>query len=526
MGVGQEPWYKSANIYVVYPDAFKNGGRGNFDSLTDNLGYISSMGFNAIHVLPFLSSPMLDGGFDVSDYFKVRKSLGGNEAFERFLNKARKLGLMVFMDLVINHVSRKHEWFRKALEGDHYYRNLFIHSTQKPKLLRVEKDRSGRWAVYRLGRRNLRARIIFYGKGKTSPHWIKGTGGFWYYHTFYPHQIDLNWTNPDVASEFAKIISFWGQKGLSFRVDAAPFAGKRLTGIVREGARGSHEVVNSLHTMFKKVNPKGAFLIEACQPVSKIKKYFGKRTKKEAELAYNFSLMRGLWAAMVSQKSHFIWDCLKSFEETPAHGQWVTFLRNHDELSLEYANPQQREIIYKSLLESGVEFRGEFGLAGRTASFLHKDEKRIILAHFLLASLNGAPAVVYGDEIGKGTDKRNIKVDPRDSNRGSITSHDIESARGQRIREALAQIFKTRLKFSQVAYSKAEKIFTYQNSVFGVKYFVGKKKLFAMANLNTEVKTISLDLKRNKKDILSVNGAYSKPGGVTLPSYGGIWLVE
>lgn len=517
-------WYKSTNIYVVYPDAFRDGKPGDFNTLCKNLSYISSMGFNAIHVLPFLKSPLLDGGFDVSDYFKVRSALGGNVGFDKFLKKAKDLNLKIFMDLVINHVSFKHDWFKKAVSGDAYYRNFFIHSTKKPRLLRVESDQRGRWAVYKLGRRSLRSRIIFYSDKKVLPHWVEPGDGYWYYHTFYPHQIDLNWTNLEVYKAFCKIIRFWGEKGLNFRIDAAPFAGKKLTGVLKEGSHKSHEIVGKLHKFAKSVNKDCVFLIEACQPTLRAKKYFGKGKSKESELAYNFTVMRSLWSALVSKSSYFIWEAIEATSNVPRHAQWVTFLRNHDELSLEYASPTQRELIYKSLLGGGIGFRGGFGIAGRTASFLEDDVKKILLAHFLLVSINGSPAIVYGDEIGKTTDKRRIKIDPRDSNRGSITLHDLEKTRALEIRSGITKILKARQKFYEIAFTKPQKFINHKKSVFSAKYKFSQGNLAVFANLGTKEKKIKLTNKLRPRVLLQVNGGGVSAGSVVLPSYSGIWI--
>jgi len=170
----QVEWYKRMNLYVVYADAFRNGKRGDFFSLAKNLEYIKETGFDAIHVLPFLESPMQDAGFDVSDFFRVRKRLGGNEGFEVFLREVGRLKMKVFMDLVVNHVSMEHEWFKKAVSGDEYYRNFFIHTPVQPKLIEVEDDRWGKWARYRLNRRELRSRIIFLNQNGELPHWFRG----------------------------------------------------------------------------------------------------------------------------------------------------------------------------------------------------------------------------------------------------------------------------------------------------------------------------------------------------------------
>jgi len=516
-------WYKRMNLYVVYADAFRNGKRGDFFSLAKNLEYIKGTGFDVIHVLPFLESPMQDAGFDVSDFFKVRRRLGGNEGFEAFLSEVKRLKMRVFMDLVVNHVSVEHEWFKKAVSGDEYYRNFFIHTPVKPELIKVEDDRWGKWARYKLNRREVRSRIIFLNQNGELPHWFRGEDGFWYYHTFYKHQIDLNWTNPDVVKAFEEIISFWGGKGMSFRIDAAPFAGKSLSNI-REGQMGSHKVVRELREMVKRVNKEGVLLIEACQPMYKMRKYFGNDQQPEAELAYNFELMRGLWATLVSRKGSYIWQALKRTSDIPGHAQWVSFLRNHDELSLEYAQPKVRRLVYDSLVGNGVEFRGEYGLAGRTASFLKKDPHKIVLAHFLLASVNGACAVVYGDEVGKVTNKRYIKIDARDGNRGWLSETELGSKKAKLVRDELAKIFTTRLKYPELAMIKPVRCNRGKRNWLGLQYEGEKRVIEVLVNLGRRKRVVSMD--RNKKLVLGVNGAERIEDKIVLPAYSGVWLVR
>lgn len=515
-------WYRQAILYVVYPDSFREGKRADLYTLSNHLEYIKSLGVNAVHILPFLDSPMLDAGFDVRDYTKVRESLGGKNALNKLVSTAEKLNLQLFMDLVVNHVSKQHEWYKKAVGGEEKYRNYFIHSTKEPKLLGLDNNNSGTWAKYQLGRRKLRSRVIFAENGSKLPHWIRGEDGNWYYHTFYAHQIDLNWTNPDVHQEFGDVIKHWASKGFNFRVDAVPYVGKSLTGIMKESGSQSHEVVRSLHEEAQKINKDCVFLLEACQPISKIKLYFGQEGSNESELAYNFALMQAMWAAITQEKSGYIWKAMKRTMNVPSHAQWVTFLRNHDELSLEYASPEVRKLIYQSLMDRSLPFRGEFGVAGRTASFLKGNVKRIKMVHLLLASLPGLPAVIYGDEYGKLTNKRYVKIDTRDSNRGKLTERELARRRANDIRSDMANIFQARAELGQIIARYPTRVYPQVRGVFMAEYTNEDKTLLVVINLTRHKKKIARQ--KAQEEIITINGGKVVNGHIVLPAYAGVWI--
>lgn len=110
-------WYKFLNLYAVYPDAIENGNAVPLARLIPRLAHVKRLGCNALHILPFLASPLIDAGFDVSDYFRVRDDLGTMEDLKNVAHEAQRLGIRLIMDLVSNHVSDQHEWFQKAEAG-------------------------------------------------------------------------------------------------------------------------------------------------------------------------------------------------------------------------------------------------------------------------------------------------------------------------------------------------------------------------------------------------------------------------
>jgi len=149
-------------------------------------------------------------------------------------------------------------------------------------------------------------RVIFSDQAGDIPHWIKGGDNYWYYHTFYPHQIDLEWNNSEVFIEFGKVLKYWAKKGLNFRLDAIPFVGKDVHRRHNRSTENTHLIVQALHQVMKRTSPESVFLVESCQPLEITKKYFGTPESVESELAYNFHLMSALWSTLITGDSSHI----------------------------------------------------------------------------------------------------------------------------------------------------------------------------------------------------------------------------
>lgn len=199
-------WFKSAVIYQIYPLSFKdsNGdGYGDLPGIIEKLPYIKSLGVDALWICPFYKSPLKDFGYDVTDHFEVDPIFGYMFDFEKLVSESHKLGLKVLIDLVLNHTSSDHEWFKES---------------------RSSKSSSKRdWYVWRSGK----------GESGSEPpnNWTSVFGGSawtrdeitgeWYLHTFFDNQPDLNWRNEEVKGEMYKVIDFWLTKGVDgFRGDA------------------------------------------------------------------------------------------------------------------------------------------------------------------------------------------------------------------------------------------------------------------------------------------------------------------
>jgi alpha-glucosidase len=201
------PWWRSAVIYQIYPRSFADSdgdGIGDLPGIRSRLPYLRELGVDAVWISPFYPSPMADAGYDVSDYRDVEPIFGTLADADALLTEAHALGLKVIVDLVPNHTSDEHEWFRAALAAP----------PGSPERARY---------MFRDGRGE---------HGEIPPNdwisnfggaaWTRAADGQWYLHLFDSKQPDLDWTNPEVVAEFESILRFWLDRGIDgFRIDVA-----------------------------------------------------------------------------------------------------------------------------------------------------------------------------------------------------------------------------------------------------------------------------------------------------------------
>ena len=385
---GQVDWYKDAVVYSLYTDLFNK----DFAGLTGKLDYLENLGINCIWLLPVLDSPMRDAGFDISDYFSIRAELAGtdgeakHEVFRQFLTEAHKRGIRVIFDFAMNHTSNQHHWFVEASKSkDNPYRKYYIWN--KDNLL-YDK-----------------ARIIF--KGIETSNW-EPFGDEYFYHRFFNFQPDLNYRNPEVLLSMSRALLFWQNTGVDgFRVDAIPYIWKE-DGTDCENLPQTHMIVKFLRALLDYIKPGSLLLAEACQQPAKVVEYMGKGD--ECHAAYHFPLMPRIFKSIALHSGKPIEETLsKAFTpELPESGQWFTFLRCHDELSLElvYVTEEERKYIHqKYCLKPEWDFRLGEGISARLSELMQRDERRILLAYSIILTLPGTPVIYYGDEFGKFNDE-------------------------------------------------------------------------------------------------------------------------
>ncbi len=385
----QIDWYKDVVVYSLYADLFNT----DFPGLIQKLDYLRDLGITCIWLLPVLGSPMRDAGFDISNYTSIRTELldktGKNkdeQIFTQFLSEAHKRGIKVIFDISMNHTSDEHPWFTEASKSkDNPLRDYYIWSDDNT----LYND----------------ARIIF--KGIETSNWEKKGDGY-YFHRFFSFQPDLNYKNPQVLLEISKVLLFWQNAGVDgFRADATPYIWKE-EGTECENLPKTHQVVKFFRTILDYFKPGTLLLAEACQQPAQVVEYMG--NGDECQAAYHFPLMPRIFKSIAMHSGKPIEETLsKAFTpELPESGQWFTFLRCHDELSLElvYVTEEERKYLHKQYcLKPEWDFRMGEGISARLSELMQRDKRRILLAYSIILTLPGTPVIYYGDEFGKFNDE-------------------------------------------------------------------------------------------------------------------------
>ncbi|MCA9397474.1 hypothetical protein KC573_01480, partial [candidate division WWE3 bacterium] len=529
-------WHKDIYSYSVYPFSFCKNEQCGLPQLTKKLAYLQNLGISAIHILPPFESPLIDNGFDVSDYYSIRSDLGGNDAFDNFLHEATSRGMRVFLDFVLNHISDQHEWFQKALDGDAYYRDFFLWQKERPAFIKSIEKEDGIFGRYEIEGKETDIRIIFPDHAGEIPHWRQAGDGNWYFHTFYPEQIDLNWFNPHVFIEMFKVIKYWGEKGVSFRLDAVRHIGKRWEDGLKRETPETFTLIKLLHHMCELVSPKSVFLVEANTDFDSLERYWGTPHEKSTDLAYNFQMTEALWTSFVLKNTSYLWKTITQSKDIPSWGQWVTFLRNHDGLAFWYGSEEERHEVISQLIPKGLAYRGGYAATGRTASLLDNDPRRICMAYFLLFSLPGCPSIIYGDEIGKENDSDYMKEqtelkrqrldaavevvdDARDISRGFITNDLLENETGKKIYNTIKHMITVRKEYPDFSTTYPTQLTHDTESLFAAQYTFGEKQLAVYINLSDTAQT--MEISESTNDVLSINDAHISQDTLTLPAYAG-----
>jgi len=377
-------WYKNGVFYCLsvgtYMDANADG-VGDFAGLLRRLDYLHGLGVTAIWLMPFQPSPRRDDGYDISDYYGVDPQYGTLGDFVEFAHGCQQRGIRVIIDLVINHTSDQHPWFREARSSrDSPYRDWYVWSDKKPA--------------------NAGKGMVFPGVQKST--WTRDKeAGAWFFHRFYDFQPDLNTSNPHVQAEILKIMGFWIQLGVSgFRMDAVPFVISTKGAKVRKPVE-QYDMLRSFREFLQWRQGKAIILAEANVLPKTDMEYFGKAGDR-MHMMFNFQVNQNLFYALASADSRPLAKSLAATKPRPATAQWGLFLRNHDELDLGRLTKTQRELVFKKFGPDKDMQLYDRGIRRRLAPMLGGDRRRLELAYSLMCTLPGTPVFRYGDEIGMG----------------------------------------------------------------------------------------------------------------------------
>ncbi|GAC1352295.1 MAG: hypothetical protein NVS3B20_08640 [Polyangiales bacterium] len=535
-------WHKDAIIYQCHVRGFydSNGdGIGDFRGLTQKLEYVRDLGVNTLWIMPMYPSPLRDDGYDIADYYGIHPDYGTLDDFRGFLDRAHQLGLRVLTELVINHTSDQHPWFKEA---------------------RSDKNSPKRdWYVWSdTDLRYKEARIIFTDTEKSNWTYDQVAGQF-FWHRFFSHQPDLNFDNPEVRKAIADVMSFWLDMGVDgFRVDAVPYLIER-EGTNCENLEDTHAVCKELRRKIDQ-NYKGRVLLaEANQWPADVRPYFG--DDDEFHMAFHFPLMPRMFMALRREERKPIVEILAQTPAIPAGCQWGIFLRNHDELTLEMVTDEERDYMYK-MYARDPRMRVNVGIRRRLAPLMDNDRRQIELLNAMLLSLPGSPILYYGDELGMGDniylgDRNGVRtpmqwnidrnggfsrVDPQrlyfPVNMDPVYGYQTVNAESQQrapnsLLNLIIRLIECRKRYPVFGRGTLEVLHPANKTVFAYlrAYEPRNRHVLVINNLSARAQMVELDLARfagttpiemlGEENFLPIK---SEPYVVTLPPYGFLWL--
>lgn len=381
-------WWKTAVVYCLDVQTFMDwddDGMGDFVGLSERIDYLADLGVTCLWLMPFYATADRDDGYDVTDYYAVDPRLGSAGDFVELVRTAHDRGMRVIVDLVVNHTSDRHPWFRAARSSPTSpFRDFYVWRDEEP------PDTSDQ--------------VVFPDKEDSLWQYDEKAGA-WYFHRFYRSQPDLNITDARVRDEIVKAMGFWLELGIDgFRVDAVPFI-VETTGVdAEELARfhDPHAYLRELRAFVGRRTGDGILLGECNLPHGEQKKFFGGSDGDELTMQFDFIAMQNLYLSLARTDARPLTRALERRPKVAEESQWATFVRNHDELTLDKLTDAQREEVFAAFgPDPEMQLYGR-GLRRRLPPMLDGDPRRIRMVYSLLFSLPGTPVLFYGEEIGMG----------------------------------------------------------------------------------------------------------------------------
>ncbi|XP_055910387.1 uncharacterized protein LOC129944747 [Eupeodes corollae] len=363
-------WWEDASLYQIYPRSWKDSdgnGVGDLKGITQNLKYLKDIGMTATWLSPIFKSPMVDNGYDISNFTDIDPTFGTLDDFDDLMKKAKEIGLKIILDFVPNHSSDECEWFHKSINREDGYDDFYV------------------WADGKDDPENP-------GKKLPPSNWIGIFGGsMWtwnekrqqfYLHQFLDQQPDFNFRNEKVHKQMLDVLKFWLDRGVDgFRIDAVPHMYEKINEDgsypdedpnKNECTRDQYENVELLYEWreflenYRKQNggDTRVLLAEAGSPITMIDKYFGNGTHQGAHLPFNFAMADLRQTSNAKDIEHMIDSWMKVMWNKHKMANWLT--GNHD-----------KDRVFDSV-----------------------GKNKAGLMNFLLTALPGVTITYYGEEIG------------------------------------------------------------------------------------------------------------------------------
>jgi trehalose synthase len=387
-------WWKNAVIYCLDVETFfdtDGDGRGDIPGVCQRIDHLAELGVTCLWLMPFYPTADQDDGYDITDFYGVDPRLGTHGDLVELITLAGDRGIRVIVDLVVNHTSDQHPWFQSARASrESPYRGWYVWADEPPP--------------------NADKGVVFPDK-ETSLWQYDEKAGQYYLHQFYKQQPDLDVANAEVRAEIERVIGFWSQLGLSgFRMDAVPFLLDTSGAPDAANLPDPHDYLRDLRSFVDRRQPQSMLLGEVNLEYPDTRRFFGDEDGDELTMCFDFIGMQRLYLSLARNDPSELAKALRQRPKPPEEGQWATFVRNHDELTLDKLSEAERQEVFDAFgPEKSMQLYGR-GLRRRLPPMLGNDPARLKLVYSLLFSMPGTPVLFYGEEIGMG---ENLAVDGR-----------------------------------------------------------------------------------------------------------------
>ncbi|HEU4946804.1 MAG TPA: alpha-amylase family protein [Kribbella sp.] len=379
-------WWKNAVVYCLDIETFfdtDGDGRGDIRGLSQRIDHLAELGVTCLWLMPFYPTPDRDDGYDITDFYGVDPRLGTHGDLVELITLAQDRGMRVIADLVVNHTSDQHPWFKSARASrESPYRDWYVWRDEPP-----EDGPKG---------------LVFPDKEDSLWQYDEQAGQY-YLHRFYKYQPDLNIAQPEVREELIRVIGFWLQLGLSgFRVDAVPFLLDTAGALDAADLPDPHDFLRDLRAFMSRRSGQAVLLGEVNLPYDQTREFFGDEDGDELNMCFDFIGMQKMYLSLARSDPAELAKALRERPVPPEEAQWGTFVRNHDELTLDKLTEGERQEVFDAFgPDKDMQLYGR-GLRRRLPPMLGNDPARIRMVYSLLLSLPGTPVLFYGEEIGMG----------------------------------------------------------------------------------------------------------------------------